>query len=428
VAEHRPESSDKITMKFTPDNLIDVIVKPFNMRFRDEDEEAFRKAQNLEMRRHLAWVLSGLLFFGLFVFLSGFGGLADVSVHFLGLVAGALVIVAVPGDARHSQLLVATGSVIIQLVILWTALTHRDAGAAAPLYNFLVPCTLVHYMVLRLQFIPALISGSVCFAGMIMIIMWQQVPGLHEAFFIAGACNALGLFAVQRLEVMHRMNFKAIREINTEKAKTLHLVQRIIPDQLAERILHAPAGTGIEFFDEVKECTVLFVELTNCNITDRRVLFRIFDSIIGRATLEKIKTAENVMIVAGGLFNPDAAAEETLNVAVRMRQEVTQYNLDRGACVGFQAGIAAGDVSCGIIGFKVFAFDVWGLPVNLASRILQRADTGAICVTGEFVRSLRQGYHFSSRGRFDLKGIGQTEIFEFEKLAFAQRFREKEAA
>lgn len=416
-------------MKLHPDNLIDILVRPFQLRFPDEDEHAFRTAQNLEMREHLIYVLTGLLLFGFFLVFSGAGAISPATLWFgIALVSVGLLAVMVPGDARHSQMLVAGGSAVIQLAIMWEVFDTRTPQVRTAFYNLLVPCILAHYMVLRLRFIPALISGVIVFFGLVFILALKQLPSAEVAVYAALTCNVLGLFGAQRLEVMQRVNFMAIRDISDEQKKTQRLVQKMIPKNLADRILAASVHERIDYFDKVQSCSILFVELSDCTQADKRSLFRIFDSIIGRATLEKIKTAENLLIVAGGLFDNNPAAEEILNVAIRMRQEVTQYNLDHASAVGFRAGIASGSASCGIVGAKVFAFDVWGVPVNQASRILHKASVGSICVSEHFLALLHKCYVFQSFGIHELKGLGQQEIFEFEKMSFAARFSGEEAA
>lgn len=419
--------SDNVIMKFHPDNIIDLIVRPFKMRFSDADEHAFRYEQNHEMRKHLLHVFAGILILcTVLYFLDATVPNRLTLLVSFGLVSAGFLLVAIPGDSRHRQLLVSGGSTVVQLIVFWTIFRTHDPGKVTASHNFLVPFIFVHYMMLRLTFIPALLSGAIALAGLLFLVVVSQVPNQGEAIQAVVVANVLGLFGAQRLEVMRRMNFKAIRDIRNEQTKTQRLVHRIIPQTLVERILGAPEK-NVDFFNQVSGCSILFVGLTNCGMADKRDLFRIFDAIISRASIEKIKTAENLLIAAGGLFDNDPAAEEILNVAIRMRHEVTQYNLDHKLAVSFSAGIAYGRVSCGIIGAKVFAFDIWGMPVNLASRILQTSAIGGICVSREFVGLLHEGYQFASIGRHDLKGIGYTEVFEFEKLCFAERFQLKEA-
>jgi len=66
-----PCETRQIPMAFHPDNLIDQLIRPFNLRFADDEERVFLSEQNRELRKHLLQVLTGMLAFGFFIYLTG---------------------------------------------------------------------------------------------------------------------------------------------------------------------------------------------------------------------------------------------------------------------------------------------------------------------------------------------------------------------
>lgn len=66
-------------------------------------------------------------------------------------------------------------------------------------------------------------------------------------------------------------------------------------------------------------------------------------------------------------------------------------------------GMATGSVVSGVIGTRVPIFDLWGEPVNNASRLQQEGVPGAIQVSESTYWRLRNKYEFEARGELTLK-------------------------
>jgi guanylate cyclase len=74
-------------------------------------------------------------------------------------------------------------------------------------------------------------------------------------------------------------------------------------------------------------------------------------------------------------------------------------------------GIEVGPVVAGVIGTAKFAYDVWGVAVNTASRLETSAPPGAIQVSDRVARRLRGAFELTSVGSVDLKGKGPTQTW-----------------
>jgi class 3 adenylate cyclase len=68
-------------------------------------------------------------------------------------------------------------------------------------------------------------------------------------------------------------------------------------------------------------------------------------------------------------------------------------------------------VVAGVIGEKKLYYDLWGMPVTIASRMQAHGLPGEIQVT-RAVRELLAGrYEFRERGEIDVKGVGEMNTW-----------------
>ncbi len=79
--------------------------------------------------------------------------------------------------------------------------------------------------------------------------------------------------------------------------------------------------------------------------------------------------------------------------------------------LNIRVGLASGPVTAGVIGTKKFSYDVWGDPVNLASRLEGLAAPGRILVCPTCRAKLADEFTFEPRGAIDIKGIGSQETW-----------------
>ena len=65
----------------------------------------------------------------------------------------------------------------------------------------------------------------------------------------------------------------------------------------------------------------------------------------------------------------------------------------------------------GVIGKRKFSYDVWGDPVNLASRLEQASLPGRILICPTCRQALEGKFEMQPRGMIEVKGVGAQETW-----------------
>lgn len=150
--------------------------------------------------------------------------------------------------------------------------------------------------------------------------------------------------------------------------------------------------------------------------------FTVFDEIINRYELEKIKTiGDAYMALAGVTENKANPAVRACLAALEMQQYIeNEAELSRAMGRGFwqiRIGIHTGPLVAGIIGKTKFSFDVWGDSVNVAARAERVSTPGKITITDAVVSAINPYFEVESRGEIDIqKRGGKVEMFYLEEI------------
>jgi class 3 adenylate cyclase len=91
-----------------------------------------------------------------------------------------------------------------------------------------------------------------------------------------------------------------------------------------------------------------------------------------------------------------------------MRDDVRELRWPSGDPMHVRIGMATGPAVAGVIGWRKFAYDLWGDTVNTASRLEANGTPDQIQVSDRAYRRLRDRYRFSESHTLDLKGKGPT--------------------
>jgi len=208
----------------------------------------------------------------------------------------------------------------------------------------------------------------------------------------------------------------AVREIERLAGENERLLLNILPEPIARRLRDGEHLIA-DRFDDVTLLFADIVEFTRLSsmmsaselVGVLNEVFTVFDDLVDRYGLEKVKTIGDAYMVVGGL--PVPTADHPARVAAMALDLAAAVDAIESAAslgIAFRIGIHVGPVVAGVIGTKKFIYDVWGDTVNLASRMESLGVPGRVQVTGAVVERLDGLFTFESRGLIDVKGKGPT--------------------
>lgn len=215
--------------------------------------------------------------------------------------------------------------------------------------------------------------------------------------------------------------------IEREKKRSDELLLNILPAAVAEE-LKSHGKTEARLYPSV---SVMFTDFTNFTIFSANVsptelvgviheCYSAFDDIVQRYGVEKIKTIGDAYMAAAGLPVPgDHHALDLVQVAIDIQQFMASHRASRLAkglpYLEARIGIHTGPVIAGVVGTRKFAYDIWGDTVNTASRLENAGAPSKINISGATHELVKEAFHCSYRGKIEVKGKGQIDMYFVEQ-------------
>jgi adenylate cyclase len=233
-----------------------------------------------------------------------------------------------------------------------------------------------------------------------------------DSLYVQGAITTVVLIAASV--------YYAFSLAERAKAETDAVLRNVLPDAIVERL---KANPGSLIADSIDDASVMFADISGFVALARRLganqtvdlLSRIvseFDALAVRHGVEKIKTIGDAYMVVAGL--PEPVPDHTARLArmaFDMLDCIAQVRAETGLNINIRVGLASGPVTAGVIGTKKFSYDVWGDPVNLASRLEGLATPGRVLVCPACHSKLDGMFEFEPRGPIEIKGLGTQETW-----------------
>jgi adenylate cyclase len=221
---------------------------------------------------------------------------------------------------------------------------------------------------------------------------------------------------------VHRKNDELKRlfdQVVAERKVSERLALQVPPDSIAARLQARPEVTPDTFAD----VTVLiadivgFAEQTPAVGPERLTLlleeiFTKFDGLVKERGLKKVKTLGNSYMVAAGV--PTIAgdhAARAAHLALDMVDALAHFNERGGHSLQVRIGIASGPVVAGVIGKRMYVYDVWGDAVNTASRMESHGVAGRVQVAESTRRLLGEPFQLEERGTLAVEGLGEVKTW-----------------
>ena len=204
-----------------------------------------------------------------------------------------------------------------------------------------------------------------------------------------------------------------------EQKKSERVLFNVLPSNIAHRLKDNPGLIA----DGYADVTVMFADLVNfTQLTESlspeqmvallNTIFSGFDDLCEKYGVEKIKTIGDAYMAVGGLNRE--SADYTCNIAdmaLEMRDFVSNHPQFAKHKLSIHTGIATGPVVAGVIGTKRFIYDLWGDTVNVASRLTNEAVKDVIQVDKMTYNRIRHDYAFEPPATIHVKGKGEMVMY-----------------
>lgn len=211
----------------------------------------------------------------------------------------------------------------------------------------------------------------------------------------------------------------AVKERERLAGENERLLLNILPEPIAAR-LRAGEPLIADRFDDVTLLFADIVEFTRLSstlsppelVSVLNDVFTVFDALVERYGLEKVKTIGDAYMVVGGML--DESDDHTVRMAamaLALAEAVGRIESAVRLGITFRIGIHCGPIVAGVIGTKKFIYDVWGDTVNMASRMESLGVPGRVQVTHAVMERLVGTFEVESRGLIDVKGKGPTAAY-----------------
>lgn len=217
---------------------------------------------------------------------------------------------------------------------------------------------------------------------------------------------------------------RANETIKEEKQVSENLLLNILPENVAEE-LKEKGNVAAKQFDNV---TILFTDFKNFTtvsehltpselVAELHECFKVFDEIMKRYGIEKIKTVGDAYLAVCGLPEPDMDhAAKVVYAALDIRDFMAERKAKLGErSFRIRLGINSGTVVAGIVGVSKFAYDIWGDAVNTAARMEQNSEPGKVNITDATYELVKDKFSFTYRGEHPAKNKGLLKMYFVER-------------
>ncbi|XP_036419588.1 adenylate cyclase type 8 [Colossoma macropomum] len=259
---------------------------------------------------------------------------------------------------------------------------------------------------------------------------------LMAMFVVVVLYNSRKLETTARLDFLWRL--QARQEVEDMKELREHnecLLYNILPAHVARHFLERDRNDEDLYSQSYEKVGVMFAsipgftdyyeqkELINQDVECLRLLNEIiadFDELLGEPyfhDIEKIKTVGSCYMAASGL-SPDKQEREDewahlcelVLFALAMQETLKEINKRTYSNFRLRVGIAHGPVVAGVIGATKPQYDIWGMTVNLASRMDSTGVSGSIQVSESTSHILAdRGFVLELRGDIYVKGVSERQ-------------------
>jgi adenylate cyclase len=205
----------------------------------------------------------------------------------------------------------------------------------------------------------------------------------------------------------------------SEREKANKLLLNVLPKEIAlilkgrEKTISEYYESASVLFADIVGSTPLFSEMEPAEAVDwLHEIFTMFDGLVDRYGLEKIRTiGDNYMVAAGVPTTRTDHAQAIAGLAMDMVSGLEQVPTRNGKRIAFRVGINSGPLVAGVIGQSKFHYDLWGDTVNIASRMESHGEAGKVHISQATYDLVKEEFDCVSRGKIHIKGKEDMETY-----------------
>ena len=150
-------------------------------------------------------------------------------------------------------------------------------------------------------------------------------------------------------------------------------------------------------------------------------LFSIFDHVMDKYCLEKMKTIGDSYMFVGGLpIASDNHAMKCVLAAIEIQDQMKRVNNEKikmgRPIFELRIGVNTGPLMAGVVGEKKFVYDVWGDAVNLASRMESSGERGRVNISNSTYEIVKTFFETEPRGEIIAKNKGAVTMYFAKRL------------
>jgi len=245
--------------------------------------------------------------------------------------------------------------------------------------------------------------------------------GNNDLLYVLNVINIVVALGISVFDTLHYqwIIHQTEAELKRANSKSEKLLANVFPLAILEKLKNKeePIAERFDsasvFFADIMGFTSLSEKLSPVelvNLLDK--LFSLFDGLVIKHNVEKIKTIGDAYMVAAGV--PTLIknhAEKLANFALDFKICLADFNLKNNQSLRMRVGINSGPSVAGVIGKSRFIYDLWGDCVNTAARMESHGMPEEIHVSEDTYKLLSDKFTFESRGIIEVKGKGPMPTY-----------------
>lgn len=221
----------------------------------------------------------------------------------------------------------------------------------------------------------------------------------------------------------YRNKIRLNKLLDQQKVEIENLLANILPEEVAKELKEKGQATPRYYesvsvlFTDFKSFTAIAETLSPQQVVaELSECFTMFDTIIERNNLEKIKTIGDSYMCAGGIptvnsTHPINIMKAAFEILGFMNEINNRRKLNGATPWEIRIGIHTGPLVAGVVGKKKYAYDIWGSTVNIASRMESNGEPGQINISAAHYELIKHEYECEYRGKILAKNAGEIDMY-----------------